>query len=577
MDETLYATIIIGAICAGIVSVTTIATQGKAKWSLAAAVGLIGTMFLILHRAESAWIPFGRDLILGAGAGLAVCAFVQLLMLMAGSEEPSDTEAIRNDQKQGVPGEARNHGRLNIVVGVTLGVLFWTGLLSVFIWMSVRDNRPLSRENWRDWAADIAEGAFFAIAAVLLVGFAVSMIWPPIATALRSLPGQLNPNLWTRPDGSPPAFSGVDIPNFQTTLVDTARRWFVAVAASTGAVVFSLMSDTGFFTYFGENFKPVQFVSALFVVAVAIALIGPLQEFARNRSWEQSQPSEIEDAIIRAHDRRSVIRLALVFAFALILLELFNNALDQAIQQDAEQSAFIILFGSLAPAVVSYYWCASLQSGANQKNVARISFRATQAWYIVTCYLPGVAIGFLMVWNALPGMLEQRPATVVIGFIFIPFLGALFAWLLGFFTAGIYALVGGRAWAAMERYPWIASVGGGIIILTVIHLIVQRFWTDWLALLLGLIFALAYIVIDLRSRRSYTWRVMATLGGALIIGSLSQYFFAAVLMMPFTDEPTVDYQFMLAGGLGWFVGLIAAGFPRIVMGSSAFEKPAAGP
>ena len=560
MNDSQLATLVIAVFAFGVVSVTTIATQNRARWRLAFLIGAGAAIFINLQRAETEWGPFLRDMVLSVGAALIACAFISTLIW-----------AARRPQRE-TPLEGWEYAKNPRIWWIAIVVIGF-----IFIMADEAGGKGVGAWVFGAIAGVIVGGLVGAFTAYLIGGF-----WNHVRSAFAELPGRLNPKAW---DGSiehvrPPKISALATKG-PINPQDMARRWFVTVAASVGAVAFSLMSDGGFWSTFAKNFQPIQVVSAMVVAAVAVVLIGPLQDFVLARSIDDGENGgarpDFADAISKANARRSALRLILVFALALTFLELINNALDQSIQNDSVASTMIIMMASIGPAVVTYYWSAALQYGAPRKEVGPLVTQSVVAWFMVLLYLPGVAICVQAALSANVGDPDTARGAAFL-LVFSPLVGAFVAGVLGFFAAGVYAFIGGFAWNLMEDHRWVASIGAALIVLVVAHLLLRVLIGAAPSLMVGALCAATAGYVDWRANRSHTFRIMTTIGGAIIIATFVQHGLGATLTAVAYGESTWgDYDYMLAGGLGWFVGLIAAGFPRIVMNYPALAGVQAPP
>ena len=165
------------------------------------------------------------------------------------------------------------------------------------------------------------------------------------------------------------------------------------------------------------------------------------------------------------------------------------------------------------PAIVTGYWCAALQARLPPRALMEEAASSSSAFFAVLNYVPAVAMVLVFGLHELgraAGQDQRAPALMVL---FSPIVGLLVAGVLGFLAAGIYALLGG--------------------------------WT------LG---------------RWRGWPSMALLLGALLVAALFNHVAAVTLAWLFADAP-FDWSGLtdlLAGALGWWVGLLASGFPRII-------------
>ena len=392
------------------------------------------------------------------------------------------------------------------VVALCVGARWRWGLaVAIGIAAAIAVDVHFERDDWLAFARDAAIGALAAPAVLALL---LLLLRLAARTRLAGFFAGLRDILLLRPpDGSPP-------PPLSDR--DRVRRWFVVVAAALGSVVFTLMAQGEFWQALGESLRPARVFSALLVVGVAVVLVGPVQDFVLGRSLAGETGGHGEPfAALFAGRRplRSALRLALVFALALTLLELISNSLDEAVAGSASLASFTIVVASIVPAIVTGYWCAALQARLPPRALMEEAASSSSAFFAVLNYVPAVAMVLVFGLHELgraAGQDQRAPALMVL---FSPIVGLLVAGVLGFLAAGIYALLGG--------------------------------WT------LG---------------RWRGWPSMALLLGALLVAALFNHVAAVPLAWLFADAP-FDWSGLtdlLAGALGWWVGLLASGFPRII-------------
>lgn len=368
----------------------------------------------------------------------------------------------------------------------------------------------LERADWLLFARDMALGAAGALALFgLLAGLVVLLGRTRFRTDIELLRVVLRGQGWENPNVAIPA----------PTDRDLARRWFVTIAAALGSVVASLMAYGEFWEEMLASLRPARVLAAAVVVAVAVVLVGPMQEFVVGRSLagagagaKEAPGESFASFFAGKRSLRSALRLLLVFALALTLLELINNSLDQAIVATGSRAAFTIVLASIAPAMVTAYWCVALQRGLPRKLIAKASMWASLVCFAVVLYVPGFATAVIFAVESLSA--AQPDAKAVFGLVLSPLLGGLIAAFIGFLAAGVYALFGGFALARFQG------------------------WAGMAALLVALLAAAA---VNLVGAVGYT----AALTGVTdwsICGDLA------------------------ISAVGWWIGLLASGFPRIVSG-----------
>ncbi len=316
---------------------------------------------------------------------------------------------------------------------------------------------------------------------------------------------------------------------FVPTDRDLTRRWFVVIAAALGSVVGGLMAYGEFWAALQESLQPARVLSALLVVAVAVVLVGPVQEFVLGRSLARGAsgeaPGESFAALLAGRrSLRSVLRLLLVFAFALILLELVNNSLDQTIASAGSRASFTLVTASMVPALVTMGWCVALQRSLPRRRLLGASFWSATIAFAVIIYVPcwAMNIGF-----ALSDLKYGPPGSggkAVLALVASPLSGAVVAIVLGVGAAGIYAGLGALALGYL------------------------RGWIAMAALLTALLVAACV-------------NQLGAVGYVYVFAQVSDW-------SGFGD--------MLVSAVGWWVGLLASGFPRIVSGYAAPTGDGAG-
>lgn len=416
MDTAMKLAAGIGVLGFGFLLLTAIAVDRPWRWGMAAVIGLVTAVMIDLHLEYNDWLPFARDMAVGAIGALALFAILAgVVLLTERSRFRGDLEVLR----------------------------------------------------------------------LLVTGRA-----------------------WERVDSQTPVPSDRDL----------ARRWFVVIAAALGSVVASLMAYGEFWQELLSSLRPAKVLAAGLVVAVAVVLVGPVQEFVVGRSFvgagARDAPGESFASFFTGkRSLRSVLRLFLIFALALTLLELVNNSLDQAIVSAGSRASFTLIFASIAPAMVTGYWCVTLQRGLPRPLIAKTAMWASITCFAIVLYVPGVGTAVLLALHEFTSPTADRKAALF-GLIFSPVLGGLLAAVLGFLAAGVYALLGGLALARLQG------------------------WGAMAALLAALLAAAA---INQVGAVVYTW----------MLAEVADW-------SSFSD--------LLISAVGWWVGLLASGFPRIVSG-----------
>ncbi|MGE0152161.1 MAG: hypothetical protein AB7R90_06045 [Reyranellaceae bacterium] len=362
------------------------------------------------------------------------------------------------------------------------------------------------RTDWLLFARDIAIGAVGAVAVfALLLGVKYLVGRTKFRGDIEVLRLLVVGHAYEHPDSQPPAPSDRDL----------ARRWFVVIAAALGSVVASLMAYGEFWQEMLNSLRPAKVLAAGLVVAVAVVLVGPVQEFVIGRSLigagAREAPGESFATFFTGRrSLRSVLRLLLVFALALTLLELINNSLDQAIVSAGSRASFTIILASIAPAMVTAYWCVALQRGLPKSRLAKASMWASITCFAIVLYVPSFAMAVLLAIHEMNSpKLDTKALFAVVA---SPLIGGFIAVAIGFMAAGVYALLGGFVLARLNG------------------------WLAMAALLVALLVAAA----------------INQVGVVVYILMLTE----AVDWSSFVD--------LLVSAVGWWIGLLASGFPRIV-------------
>lgn len=388
----------------------------------------------------------------------------------------------------------------------------WGLAVVIGIVTAIMVNLHLERSDWLPVARDMAIGAVGALTVfALLAGLVALLERTRFRNDLEALRLLVTARAWELEGSQTPV----------PTDRDLARRWFVVIAAALGSVVASLMAYGEFWQELLSSLRPAKVLAAGLVVAVAVVLVGPIQEFVVGRSFigaeSKAAPGESFASFFTGRrSLRSVLRLFLIFALALTLLELVNNSLDQAIVSSGSRASFTFIFASIAPAMVTGYWCVTLQRGLPRPLIPKTALWASVVCFAIVLYVPGFATAIFFAVQGMNSPTADQKAALF-GLIFSPVIGGLFAAALGFLAAGIYALLGGHVLARLKG-----------------------------------------------------WIAMAVLLGALLVAATINQLGAMVYMWLLAD--TTDWSAfsdLLLGAFGWWVGLLASGFPKIVSGYRA--------
>jgi len=349
-------------------------------------------------------------------------------------------------------------------------------------------------------------------------------------TMAALLRGTLSPRYWTDPPSPPPS------------VADFTKRWFVAVAAATGSVIGTLITDGKFIHILLEAFSPARIIFTLLVTVVSITLIGPVEEYifgsrfaaarpaaeaGEEHETHEAEPSRFEH-MMQLMSPRAFGRFMLVLFF-MLQLTVLHGTLEERVHEGDATASLQILLAALPAGVITYYWCAALQAGA-ASVMRRSGAAATLAGALLTG-LPlfmGVTI-FTGVKFAAAGakVTALAPALLLLLALAIP--GAL---VFGLLMMGISAYAGG-----------------------------------WM--------------IDRSRRLSLAPAAcVALIGVGLCLATLVLIAVAAVLMtmvhVPLDAENQRNLGFTLVIQVGWTVGLLVAGFPDVLRaGRDLLTPPAA--
>lgn len=414
-------------------------------------------------------------------------------------------------------------GALLVVAFAVAGRLKWRLSALLGLIAGILADIHAGHNDWLLFARDAAAGAVLGLLmqAILTGAMALALRtrFRPQIAELRVL---LNPHRWQ--EYSKPVEGGPQYVSLarQEPLTDQeiTRRWYVTVAAALGSIVFSLASDGSFWTSLKDSLTPERVMAAAVVVAFAVVLVGPIQDYVFDRSLSRTRNSDSDagfaEALLRDMSRRSALRLLLIFALALVLLELVSDSLNQSVTAKSSHAPLTIMLSSITPGIVSYYWCAMLQLGIPRNELRLVGNSVSTLCCAIFSYFAGVGLCILF------GLLGTDPKAALL-VVASPLAGMFAAWLIGFFTAGVYAWLGG----------WVLQRMSG-------------------------------------------WQGMAALGGALVLGAVVHNSFSSFVLFALTGEfDWTLYIYSVVGALGWLVGLIASGFPKIVMSYSAGAETSA--
>jgi hypothetical protein len=313
-------------------------------------------------------------------------------------------------------------------------------------------------------------------------------------------------------------------PRHYTPPRDHVRRMFVAVAASMGAVVFSLFGLGIFWTTLWEqlSFANVVVTSLLFIVGMF--LVGPLQSYIFGLGAEKERPAdpsaELSELFSSGFDRRAAGRFGLV-ALAGVQLGLLTNCVAATVQSGNEVVYYTVLTAALTPAVVSYYLSAALQ--LEPERLTSAIFRPTL------------------------------------------FAGAVVSYGIAFISTAALSLVPDDGEAGLSFFAFLLLLIAPVTAIPVALLI-----SAVTTLLPALVVAYAIE----RFRNGPVMLYVA--GGLLAVGiapTIALALYSLIAEAPFTADQFLPF---LLGTAGWIVGLWSSGFPRLLReGKSASGTAAA--
>lgn len=335
------------------------------------------------------------------------------------------------------------------------------------------------------------------------------------------LAGWLSPRLWN-PQPAPPL-----------SPEDFAKRWFVTVAAATGGMIGALAPNNDFLKPLLDAFAPTRILFTILMTLVSITLIGPVEEYifrvspasGEANSHVSAQPSQFESMLQRL-SWRAAGRLGLVLLL-IMQLNIIQNCLEEVVSAGNLASTFDMVFGSLAPAVVTYYWSAALQRCA--ASITRRSF-----W---SAFLIGIILLFpANLAGSVPqiALIAAKSSNLSGSFVWVGgFIGAVFGSIIGTMASfGLPALAGGWVLDTERRRGEIAPAR------TIAELTLAIAAAKGVGMLVHL-------------------RLIAATGGQI----------------PYvTDRLEV---ILMVGMFGWGAGLLVSGFPEILKRAGAAVQPIA--
>ncbi|MFI4935935.1 MAG: hypothetical protein ACHP7N_15040 [Caulobacterales bacterium] len=317
---------------------------------------------------------------------------------------------------------------------------------------------------------------------------------------------------------------------------DFTKRWFVTVAAATGSVVFAMLVHKSFLSELLASFGPTRIIFTLLITVVSITLIGPVEAYifesriaARGPARQSADDADPDDESRFEHmlelvSFRALGRFALVLAF-MLMLTVAHGALEASVHQGDSKDTLTLFVAGIGPAIITYYWCASLQRGV--RSVARHAGLAALLTGLLLIGVPGLMIGSLMSisWSITPPHASAGE--------FPPLLGA--------YLFGPMAIVIG-----CSSFGGLAFGGG--------------------------------LVIDFaRRRRLAPLLTVAALGAAMIpmvlVYQLLWTWCRMIFKFTVGPEQLTNGASVLLAIAGWIVGLTVSGFPRVLKAGAERAPP----
>jgi hypothetical protein len=336
-----------------------------------------------------------------------------------------------------------NHGRRRFRFTALIG-----GIAGVLAYGASRDPVTGVGETFRFVLSLSLYAAIGAIVAALLTAGVIGLrkITPqrfrPFKNGTESI---LAPAQWRvmENDDKPP----------QLTTIDIARRWFVTIAAGTGAAVGSIVGTSAFWQALEKSVTPGGLLAAALLAIVSVVLIGPFQDYVlekRDKTLEEGAMAEnqLSDLFTGATQIRAWLRLGLI-GLLLLGLELVFNSMDNSIKAGDSFLLLLILTGGVPAAIVSFYWSAALQ-----QDVLPLAKRTTGASTLAAIVLySGIAITFFVAIAA-PPLLQLDPYFIAYA-VGALLMGVVMVLALVLFTTTFYAFFG--AWV-LDRHRGLRGV-----------------------------------------------------------------------------------------------------------------------
>ena len=329
--------------------------------------------------------------------------------------------------------------------------------------------------------------------------------------------GALSPRYWTDPPAPPPSVS------------DFTKRWFVAVAAATGAVIGNLITDGKFIHSLVDAFTPARIVFTLLITVVSMTLIGPVEEYifgsrfaapttpARTGAEHEAQQEEADaetsrfEHMMQLMSPRAFGRFLLVLFF-MLQLTVLHGTLEERVHEGDASASLQILLAALPAGVITYYWCAALQLG-----VPSVTRRSTVASTLAGTLMTGLplfvgVIIFTGVTYAAAGAKFTALASALLVLLILAIPGSI---VLGVLTMGLFAISGGWMIDRSRRLSLspvasVAMIGAGLCLAS-----------GALILVVSLLLTMMHVHLDATTQRDLTLTVVIQVGwtiGLLVAG-----------------------------------------------------------
>jgi hypothetical protein len=310
------------------------------------------------------------------------------------------------------------------------------------------------------------------------------------------------------------------------TMHDHVKRWFVTIAAATGAVVGAVSGIDSFWTTSARTTlaqlvhiseEPRSIVLALLLLGVSLFLIGPIQSYVFETGAGTKEPSDpakkFYDLFAKGFNWSAMGRFGLII-LAYAQLYLLTNGIGATIKDGSSRVVYTIFAAATTPAIVSYYWSAALQRRVPSVREATVK--------------PCLHVGAIMSY--------------------------------GIALLIVVMLVQGEFDDAMLRKSQADMRNAGMLL----------FFSPVLAILpafvLSVLTTLAYCVAGGFAIDHFTGRyTMLYVAAALLIAAVAQQ--AVLLPLAWLLGFELDklrFATFIGGILGWVIGLWASGFPKLL-------------